>query len=359
MKLATYADGSRDGQLVVVSRDLSQAHYATHIANRLAAVLDDWNYLAPQLQDLYDNLNAGRARHAFAFDPARCLAPLPRTHTLVQAQAYPHHGELLVRGAATPGAASAQADEPAPALQALPAGVLGACRSMPEGLHEALEVDFEAQIAVVTADVGADCGPERALDSVRLLMLAHCTVLRALERSSPGQGLAARPMTAFAPVAVTPDELGEAWARGRMHLGLVSSLNGRKVGMADCGADMQWSFGQLVQRLCSLRALAAGTILTSGAVCNRGQEKRGRMEWPKGFHSLAQRRGMEAWLDGSASTGYLRRGDTVASEVRARDGSSLFGSIEQTLGERASSATAPQASASAQLPPQEEAGAAA
>lgn len=331
MKFATYADGSRDGQLVVVSRDLSQAHYATHVANRLQAVLDDWNYLAPQLQDVYDNLNAGRTRHAFAFDPGRCLAPLPRSHTLVQAQAYPHHGELLRRAAGGEGRGE-DGRAPSPTLQALPAGTLGACTQMGVGLHEALEVDFEAQIAVVTGDVGADCTAERALDSVRLFMLAHATVLRAVERSAGAQDLAARPWHAFAPVAVTPDELGEAWSRGRVHLALGSSLNGRKIGMADCGTDMQWSLGQLVQHLCRLRPLSAGAVLCSGAVCNKGLEKRARMEWPKGYHSLAQRRGMEAWLDGQPSTPYLRLGDTVRSEVRARDGSSLFGAIEQTLG---------------------------
>lgn len=329
MKLATYADGSRDGQLVVVSRDLSQAHYATHIANRLQYVLDDWNYLAPQLQEVYDQLNAGRARHAFAFEPERCLAPLPRAHTLVQAQAYVHHTELVRRLLC-----GNDTDTGAPALPfcALPAGVLGHCRQLPSALHEALEVDFEAQLAVVTADLPADCSLERALDGVRLCLLAHATVLRAVERSDPHTVLSARPMVSFAPVAVTLDELGDAWSAGRIHLGMSTALNGRRVGSVDCASGMHWSFAQCLQRLSALRALGAGTVLCGGAVCGAGQEKRSRLEWPSGFHSLAQRRGMEMWRDGQPSTPYLRNGDAVRSEVYARDGSSLFGAVEQTLG---------------------------
>lgn len=325
MKFASYSDGSRDGQLVVVSPDLTQAHYATHIANRLQQVLDDWAYLSTPLQDLSDELNAGRARHAFAFDPARCMAPLPRAYCQVQAYAYPSHRALLERSRGGD-AASAELSLVQCAGDNLwgPQAMLGLA-------SEALGADFEVQIGVLAADIPATASVERALDAVRLLVLSQSVVLRSVAEGSAPAQVVARPGVAFAPVAVTPDELGEAWARGRVQLGVTTQWNGRKVGMAELGADMPWHFGTLLSQLATTRAVRAGTLLTAGPVSNAGVEKKGRMEWPKGFHSIAEKRAMEILLDGQASTDYLRFGDTVRSEVKGRDGASVFGAVELEL----------------------------
>lgn len=325
MKFASYSDGSRDGQLVVVSRDLTQAHYATHIANRLQQVLDDWAYLSTPLQDLYDELNAGRARHAFAFDPARCMAPLPRAYGHVQAYAYPSYGALMDR--------SAGQDEGAAALELVQCAAdnLWGPQAMLGLGSEALGADFEVQVGVITADVPAAASVERALDAVRLLVLSQAVVLRSVADGRAPTAPVARPGVAFAPVAVTPDELGEDWARGRVHLGLLTQWNGRKVGMADLGTGMHWHFGSLLSQLATTRPVRAGTLLCAGPVSNAGVEKKGRMEWPKGYHSIAEKRAMEVLLDGKASTDYLRFGDTVRSEVKGNDGVSVFGAVELEL----------------------------
>lgn len=324
MKFASYSDGSRDGQLVVVSRDLTQAHYATHIANRLQQVLDDWAYLSGPLQDLYDALNAGRARHAFAFDPARCMAPLPRAYGHVQAYAYPSHRSLLERSNGQEAAAELSLVQCAGDNLWGPQALLGLA-------SEALGADFEVQIGAIAADIPAAASVERALDAVRLLVLSQAVVLRSVAEGCAPTQVVARPGVAFAPVAVTPDELGEAWVRGRVQLGVTTQWNGRKVGMADLGTDMPWHFGTLLSQLATTRPVRAGTLLCVGPVSNAGVEKKGRMEWPKGYHSVAEKRAMELILDGQASTDYLHFGDTVRSEVKGRDGVSVFGAVELEL----------------------------
>ncbi|KQP12561.1 fumarylacetoacetate hydrolase family protein [Pseudorhodoferax sp. Leaf267] len=313
MKLATYKDGSRDGQLVVVARDLSIAHYASTIASRLQQVLDDWNFLAPQLQDLSDALNAGRARHAFPFDPRQCMAPLPRAGLWALADAY--DAGLPAESAADPGLRLGAGH-----------GLAGACDPVP-ALSEQQGIDFGAGLAVVTADIPQRASPEQALDGVRLVLLVNAVVLHA-------DGLTAaqrQPHTAFGPVAVTLDELGDAWAQGRLQLPLQTHWNGRRVGMAEAGADMRWHFGELIAHLCATRPLAAGSIVGAGTVRNRGVEGKSRMEWPKGFHAIADKRTVEALRDGQAATGFLRFGDSLRIEMKDADGLSLFGAIEQEV----------------------------
>ena len=327
MKLATYKDGSRDGQLVVVSRDLSQAHYASHVANRLQQVLDDWNFLSPQLQDIFDALNAGRARHAFPFDPAQCLAPLPRAYQWVRAAAYPSHAELLRK------AAVVSAPEPVsgPAMHQGAGDALWGAHDPLRCANEAFGLDFGAGVAVITGDIPQDCASDRALDGVRLLMLYNEASLRHLERADGSPGVQSQPGTSFSPVAITPDELGEAWARGRVNLPLQCSWNGRKVGLCDAGSDMGSHFGQLLAYLAKTRALRAGTILGAGPVSNAGIEKRGQWSWPKGFNCIAEKRAMETVQDGKAATEFMRYGDTVHIEMKDAAGQSLFGAIEQEM----------------------------
>ena len=335
MKLATYKDGSRDGQLVVVSRDLQTAHYATHIANRLQQVLDDWNYLSPQLQDLSDALNSNKARHAFPFDSAQCMAPLPRAYQWADGSAYLNHVELVrkARGAEVP--ESFYSD---PLMyQGGSDDFLGPCDPI-VAVNEAMGIDFEAEVAVITDDLPLGCNAERALDGIRLVMLANDVSLRNLIPAELAKGFGfvqSKPATAFSPVAVTPDELGEAWIKGRVHLPLQSTWNGRKVGMCDAGPDMTFHFGQLIAHLCKTRNVRAGSVVGSGTVSNIGVTKgtgdKARTDWPKGYSCIAEKRAMETIQDGAATTEFMRFGDTIRLEMKGRDGTSVFGAIEQEV----------------------------
>lgn len=321
MKLATLHDGSRDGQLVVVSRDLASAHYATGIANRLQQVLDDWGFFAPQLQDLYDALNAGRARHAFAFDPTQCMAPLPRAYQCLED--------------VTP---TADAVHPvlAPVLQSLGGDALvGACQALPARMAES-ELDFGAGLAVMLGDLAAGSSSGQALDAVRLLMLANSVALRALEpgeREAGGGALHSRPATAFSPVAVTLDELGAAWSAGRLALTLQMSLNGRKLGMCDAAAGMPRSFGALIAHAARTRALGAGSIVCSGALrAAVTSDTKDASTAASVCTSLLARRRWELEHGGQVNTGFLQTGDQVRIDMKGPDGRSLCGAIEQAVG---------------------------
>jgi fumarylacetoacetate (FAA) hydrolase len=323
MKLATYRDGSRDGQLVVVSRDLGSAHYANGIASRLQQVLDDWNFLSPQLQDLYASLNQGRARHAFDFDPRRCMAPLPRAYQRALAAAYSAQGGE---------------DEP-PWRYAASDALQGPCDDI-VALAEAGGLDFGAGLAVVTGDIAPGSTPEQALEGVRLLLLANDLHLREREAGRAQT----QPASAYGPVAVTPDELGAAWQGGRVQLTLQVQCNGRKFGLLDTGADMRWHFGQLLADLAALRGLRAGSLLGAGTVTNADASR--------GHASIDDKRRHEAVTDGAPKTPFLAVGDRLRVEAKGRDGHSVFGAIEQRVvalhGEPAAEADAAPA---ADMPP--------
>lgn len=331
MKLATLKDGSRDGQLVVVSRDLTLAHYATGIASRLQQVLDDWGFLSPQLQDLYDELNSGRARHAFPFDPAQCMAPLPRAYQWADGSAYLNHVELVRK------ARNAEVPE---SFYTDPLMYQGGSDDFIGPMDdvvvpsESMGIDFEAEIAVVTGDVRMGVTPEQALDGIRLVMLVNDVSLRNLIPAELAKGFGffqSKPATAFSPVAVTLDELGDAWREGRVYLPLQSSWNGRKVGLCDAGDEMTFHFGQLIAHVAKTRNVRAGSIVGSGTVSNKGVEKNGRMEWPKGYSCIAEKRCIETIQDGQPSTDFMRYGDTIRIEMKGLDGRSLFGAIDQEI----------------------------
>ncbi|MBK6615247.1 fumarylacetoacetate hydrolase family protein [Ottowia sp.] len=331
MKLATYKDGSRDGQLVVVSRDLTTAHYATGIASRLQQVLDDWNFLSPQLQDLSHTLDQGKARHAFPFDPALCMAPLPRAYQWADGSAYLNHVEL-VRAAGKGDVPESFYTEPL-MYQGGSDDFLGP-RDDILVADEAFDIDFEAELAVITGDVPMAATPEQGLKAVRLLMLANDVSLRALIAAEIDKRmglLQGKPATAFSPVAVTPDELGEAWQAGRVHLTMQTTWNGRKVGMRDAGPEMRFHFGQLIAHAARTRRLRAGTIVGGGTVSNPGIERDGRREWPKGYGCIAEKRAMETLQDGAPRTAYMRFGDTLRIEMKGLGGESVFGAIEQKI----------------------------
>ena len=331
MKLATLKDGSRDGQLVVVSRDLASAHYATGIADRLQQALDDWGFVSPQLQDLSDALNAGRARHAFPFDPAQCMAPLPRAYQWADGSAYLNHVEL-VRKARNAEVPESFYTDPL-MYQGGSDDFIGPCDRI-VAASEAFGIDFEAEIAVITGDVKMGATPAQALDGIRLVMLANDVSLRNLIPNELAKGFGffqSKPATAFSPVAVTPDELSEAWQGGRVHLTLQSSWNGRKVGMCDAGEEMTFHFGQLIAHIAKTRNVRAGSIVGSGTVSNKGVEKNGRMEWPKGYSCIAEKRCIETIQDGQPSTEFMKYGDTIRIEMKGRDGQSVFGAIDQEV----------------------------
>lgn len=332
MKLATLQDGSRDGQLALVSRDLGMAHYATGIASRLQQVLDDWGFYAPQLQDLYDSLNAGRARHAFPFDTQQCMAPLPRAYQCLQGHAYLHATAMEYQARNTDLPASLRRE---PLLQqAAGDASLGPCDEIVVP-SAAMGIDFGAGLAVVTGDVERGCTPAQALDGIRLLMLANTVSLRALETIERERGqapLLSRPATAFSPVAVTLDELGTAWDQGRVHLTLQITWNGRKVGLCDAGPEMDFHFGQLIAQACTTRPLRAGSIVCSGPVSNPAvQAAKGRNDWPRGYSSIADKRAMETLQDGQPATAFMQAGDTIRIEMKGRDGLSLCGAIDQNV----------------------------
>ena len=323
MKLATLKDGSRDGQLVVVSRDLTTAHYATGTATRLQQVLDDWSFLSPQLEDLYTTLNHGRARHAFAFDPRMCLAPLPRAYQWADASSYLSHVELVRK------ARNAQMEELFRTEPLMYQGgsddFLGPCQPARFG-SEDWGIDFEAEIAVITGDIPMAATAEQALDGIRLLMLVNDWSLRNLTVHELSKGFGffqSKPATAFSPVAVTPDELGEAWAGGRVHLNMQTQWNGKRVGLVDAGPEMNFHFGQLIAHAARTRHLRAGSIVGSGTVSNADASR--------GYSCIAEKRAREMIEHGSASTEYMRFGDSVRIEMKGRDGHSLFGAIDQTV----------------------------
>ena len=341
MKLATYQDGSRDGQLVVVSRDLTTAHYATGIASRLQQVLDDWNFMSPQLQDLSDALNQTghpRARHAFPFDAARCMAPLPRAYQWASGGAFARHAALL--GQAQDQMSGVHQPMHPTQPPAYPCMQQGASDAF-SGPHDPITVpsdataaawgiDFNAALAVITGDVPRGATPAQALDGVRLLMLANEVSLRHLMANAQARGgssMHGRQGTAFGPVAVTPDELAGggdiAWQGGRVHLSVQSTWNSRKVGMVDAGPEMTFGFGELIAHVCRTRAVRAGSVISSGTVSG-GDASRG-------YHCIAEKRALE-WLDnGKSSTPYMALGDTIRIEVKGRDGLSVFGAIVQTV----------------------------
>ncbi len=335
MKLATYQDGSRDGQLLLVSRDLSSAHYATGIASTMQQLLDDWGFISPQLQELSQSLNHGKARHAFPFEPSRCMAPLPRAYQWADGSAYINHVELvrLARHSEVP---ANYYTEPL-MYQGGSDDFLGPCQDAPFA-DLAWGIDFEAELAVITGDVPMRATPEQALDGIRLLMLANDWSLRHLvpdELAKSFGFLQSKPATAFSPVAVTLDELvlnGEsAWSKGRAHLSVQSSWNGRKVGLCESGKEMTFHFGQLIAHLCKTRNMRAGSILGSGTISNRAVEKNGKKEWPNGYSCIAEKRAIETILDGKPSTDYMQWGDTIRIEAKGKDGQSVFGAIEQKV----------------------------
>ena len=323
MKLATLKDGSRDGQLIVVSRDLKTAVIASQVAPTMQDLLDSWAFMAPQCEDLYVQLNQGRAAYSFDFDPKNCMAPLPRAYQWADGSAYVNHVELVRR--------ARNADMPEtfwsdPLMyQGGSDDFIGPCDDILLD-SEAWGIDFESEIAVITDDVPMGTSPAQATQQIRLLMLVNDVSLRNLIPAELAKGFGffqSKPASSFSPVAVTPDELGDAWKDGKVHLPLRSSWNGKLVGQPNAGVDMVFNFPQLISHLVKTRNARAGTIIGSGTVSNKDSSK--------GYSCIAEVRALEMIAGGTATTPFMQFGDTIKIEMLDKNGKSIFGAIEQKV----------------------------
>lgn len=319
MKLASLKNGSRDGRLVVVSRDLKLALPAESVAATMRDAIDDWLAVEPRLNLLYEQLNAGKASHAFSFDPAHAMAPLPRSHQFVDASAFLNHGEIMVEAYKLN-----IKQEP------------GVCILVPrqgddfrgptddyEFPSEADQFDFEGEFAAITGDIPMGATPDEALAQVRLLTALNDVSMRAYQfkEISLGFGLMrAKPATVFAPVAVTPDELGEAWKDGRIHLEMHVSRNGEWFGQPN-GSEMDFGFGELLSYMAYNRRLGAGLVLGTGTVSNRNHRT-------VGSACLAERRAVEVIDTGTSTTPWLQFGERLRFDAKDAKGESMFGAID-------------------------------
>lgn len=332
MKLASLKAGGRDGTLVVVSRDLTRVAPVPEIAKTLQAALDDWTALASRLEEAYRALNADPASGQ-PFDPAEAASPLPRAYQWADGSAYVNHVELVrkARGAEMP--PSFWTD---PLMyQGCSDGFLAPTDPIPAAT-EAWGIDFEAEIAVVTGDVPMGVPAEAAGGHIRLLMLVNDVSLRNLIPAELGKGFGffqSKPASSFSPVAVTPDELGDAWDGGKLNRPLVTTLNGEAFGCPDAGVDMTFDFPTLIAHAAKTRHLAAGSIVGSGTVSNKLDGGPGKpvAAGGVGYSCLAELRMIETIEHGAPKTPFLRFGDRVRIELFDKDGASVFGAIDQQV----------------------------
>jgi fumarylacetoacetate (FAA) hydrolase len=323
VKLATLRNGTRDGQLVVVSRDLSRAIPVPSIAPTLQAALDDWSRIAPRLLVVSDRLAAGDVDGALPFDPHAALAPLPRSHHWVDGSAYVNHVELVRK--------ARNADMP-PGFWTDPLVYQGGSDDfIPPTADvpvpsEDFGIDLEGELAVITDDVPMLTTVAAAASHIKLIMLVNDWSLRNLIPAELAKGFGfyqSKPATSFAPCAITPDELGAAWQGCKVHLPLVSHINGKLFGQPNAGVDMTFDFAQLIAHVTRTRRLGAGTVIGSGTVSNYDRSS--------GSSCLAETRALEQIADGKPTTPYLRFGDRVRIEMFGHDGASLFGAIDQQV----------------------------
>ena len=323
MKLATLKDGTRDGTLLVVSRDLKRALKADHVAPTLQAALDDWNYVLPFLSDLSNSLEMKQSTLAFDLDPRQLMAPLPRARQFADGSAYLIHAELIRRSRKQEMPADAK-KEPL-MYQGCSDPLLGPCDDIVVA-DEAHGIDLEMELGVITGDVPMGVDKDKAGEQIRLLVLLNDVSLRALVAADRAKGFGffhSKPPSSFAPVAVTPDELGEAWDGRRAHGPVRAWVNGELLGEPDAGSDMQFDFPRLIAHAAKTRPLGAGAIIGSGTVSNRDRKK--------GAGCLFERRAEEVLKGGEAKTPFLKFGDRVRIEMRGPDGESVFGAIDQAV----------------------------
>lgn len=306
-----------------MSRDLKRAAHVPHIATTLQAALDDWERAAPRLVEAFEQLERDNNRSAFPFEARKMLAPLPRAYQWADGSSYVNHIELVrkARGAEMP-----------PSLWTDPLMYQGGSDDFLGPMEEALFVneehgiDLEAEVAVITDDVPMSVTPDQARGHIKLLMLVNDWTLRNVVPAELAKGFGffqSKPATAFSPVALTPDELGDAWDGGKLNLPLLSSVNGQRLGQPNAAIDMTFDFPRLIAHAAHTRRLRAGSIIGSGTVSNQDRSA--------GSSCLAEKRSLEQIADGKPSTPFLKFGDRVRIEMLDASGQSLFGAIDQKV----------------------------
>jgi len=323
MKLASLKSTSRDGELIVVSRDLKKAVKASHVVKTLREAVEDWSKYSQELQKLSDSLNAGTAKDTFAFDTTKLAAPLPRAFQWCDGSAYLHHAELVRK---------ARGAELTPELYNEPMLYQGGSdyflgpNDNIEAISEAHGIDLEAEVAVITDDVPMAVSPEEARKHIRLILLVNDVSLRNLIPQELAKGFGffvSKPPTAFSPVAVTPDELGSAWDGGKVSLPIVSHINGKLFGKPNAGVDLYFDFPRLISYAATTRPLRAGTIVGSGTVSNR--------DLSTGSSCIQEKRMLEKIEFGEMKTPHLKFGDRVRIEMFNNKNESVFGAIDQQV----------------------------
>ncbi|MBB5041170.1 fumarylacetoacetate hydrolase family protein [Shinella fusca] len=332
MKLATLKDSTRDGRLVVVSRDLTRCSEVGHIARTLQAALDDWAHVAPRLERVAEGLETG-SQPTVRFHEHHAASPLPRAYQWADGSAYVNHVELVRKARNAEMPESFWSD---PLMYQGGSDSFLGPREPILAADEAFGIDMEGEVAVVVDDVPMGASVEEARAAIKLVMLVNDVSLRGLIPGELAKGFGffqSKPSSAFSPVAVTPDELGEAWDGGKLHLPLLVSLNGKPFGRADAGVDMTFDFGQLVAHAAKTRPLVAGSIIGSGTVSNKLDGGPGKpvSEGGAGYSCIAEIRTIETIATGAPKTPFLKFGDTVRIEMKDKAGHSIFGAIEQTV----------------------------
>ena len=331
MKLASLKDG-RDGQLVIVSRDLSKAADASDIAPTMQAALDEWEVVSPQLAARYELLNAGQI-DSFAFDQAACESPLPRAYQWLDGSAYLNHVELVrkARGATVP-----ESFYEDPLMYQGGSDTFIGPRDAIVAADEAYGIDMEAELTVITDDVPMGVSAKDADKHIKLIMLVNDVSLRGLIPGELAKGFGfvqSKASCAFSPVAITPDELGDAWADSTIDLPLLVDYNGAEFGKANVKTDMTFNMAELVAHAAKTRDLCAGTIIGSGTVSNKFEGGEGKKieHGGVGYSCIAEIRMIEKIQTGAFITPFMSFGDTVGIEMNDKDGNSIFGRIENVV----------------------------
>lgn len=325
MKLASIDNKTRDGQLIVVNKELTKAVRVPEIAETMQAAIDNWIDTESKLQRVYEDLNSDTLSNAFEFSSERVMAPIPRAYHWADGSAYVTHVALVRK---------ARNAELPDSFWTDPLMYMGASDAF-IGANDAIEIekeewgiDFESEVAVITDDVPAGIDPKNALDHIKLITIINDVSLRNLipnELSKQFGFYQSKPWTTFAPVVVTPDELAGSWKDGKLHLALNSTLNGKRIGSPNAGIDMTFDFGQLIAHASKTRSLMAGTVIGSGTVANQGS--------PNGSSCLAEVRCLEIIAEGKAVTPFMSFGDRIEVEMNDKEGKSIFGKINQIVKE--------------------------
>lgn len=325
MKLASIDNNTRDGQLVVVNKELTKAVRVPEIAETMQSALDNWNETQNKLQTVYEDLNSDKLSNVLDFSSLKVMAPIPRAYHWADGSAYVTHVELVRK------ARNAELPE---SFWTDPLMYMGASDAF-IGANDDIKIekedwgiDFESEVAVITDDVPAGLNPEEALKHIKLITIINDVSLRNLipnELSKQFGFYQSKPWTSFAPVVVTPDELEDSWKDGKVHLPLNSTLNGKLIGSPNAGIDMTFHFGQLIAHAAKTRSLMAGTVIGSGTVANQGSLN--------GASCLAEIRCLEVIKDGKPSTPFMSFGDRIEIEMKDKEGQSIFGKINQVVKE--------------------------